>query len=671
MDRLEDFDALFLRGSKSDGEPGMLSRGYYWMSVNMLNVGGVLSCRPGYRCIVRLPQGHLQGASLFRPKVGLEEMLVVIEGHVYAAVWPFTSWRLLTNLHFSPSAKQIYWSMTEQSARRLDDTLESAIEIIDPRATLFIQDGGFTAPGWYDGSNSGHLRDHPFQTPIGGVMRWVGDRLWVADGSNVFASDIADPFSFREIIYLGGVGSFSFQSEVTAMALTPSLEVRQLLVFTESNCSLLQANIRDRSAWPNTAGFQQEVFAIGCPSQRSIVEHVGGLTWMTQQGVVTLDTAVNTKHTARVPIRDSELHISKMELHEDISLVAGAAFQKFVLMSVPAHDLYNKHTWVLNNASYESLTDESGPSWSGYWMGTRPVEWVYGTMATTERIYHVSADEDGENRLWESFLEERLDNGCPIAWCFESRGYFGQTSEVQKRLGQDCKFCYADVKLAGIEEDLDLAVFYAGGLRGSYKPILQRRIKVARGCFRQGQEYSDQTDVFAYKPQVRKERTEDARGQSMDQETGSCPVEREKNEDTDDCFQLMVAGHGPATLCWLRVLATPEVDDFDGEGTACTNEEGERALRFDGAGAKTDTLAEADAALSGRAIRWFESNQTASVTSDDGVFSSVAVGHAESIVSQAAADRVAQVIATKQADRDVQGQQPAILSYGKGFDETV
>jgi hypothetical protein len=94
-------------------------------------------------------------------------------------------------------------------------------------------------------------------------------------------------------------------------------------------------------------------------------------------------------------------------------------------------------------------------------------------------------------------------------------------------------------------------------------------------------------------------------------------------------------------------------------------------LRFDGAGAKSNSLAEADSALAGRAIRWFESNQTASVSSDDGAFSSVAVGHAESIVSQAAADRVAQIIALKQADRDVQGQQTPILSYGKGFDETV
>lgn len=671
MDRFEDFDGLFIKGAKSDAEPGLIPRGYYWMAVNMLNVGGVLSCRPGYRCIVRLPEGKLQGAALFRPKVGLEEMLVVIEGHVYASLWPFQNWRMLTNLHFSPSAKQIYWSMTEQSARRLDDTLESAIEVIDPRAVIFMQDGGFTAPGWYDGSNSGHLRDHPFQTPIGSVMKWVGDRLWVADGANVYASDISNPFSFREIIYLGGVGSFTFPSEVTAMAITPSLEVKQLLVFTESNCSLLQANIRARDTWPNVENFQQEVFAIGCPSQRSVVEHVGGLAWMTQQGIVTFDTAVSTKHTARVPIRDSELHVSKMELHEDLSLVAGAAFQKYILMSVPAHDLYNKHTWVLNNASYESLNDTATPSWSGYWLGTRPVEWVYGTMATSERIYHVSADEDGQNRLWETFLEERLDNGCPIAWLFASRGYFGLTSETAKRMGQDCKFCYADVALTGIEEDLDLAVFFAGGMRGAYKPILQRRIKVARGCLRPGQEYSAQTDIFAFKPQTRKERTEDVRGQDDDVDTGSCPVERDVSEYIDESFQLLVAGHGPATIRWLRVLATIKNDDLDGEGTACTDETGENALRFDGAGVKANSLAEADAALAGRAIRWFESNQTASVTSDDGAFSSVAAGHAESIVSQAAADRVAQVIALKQADRDVQGQQPPILSYGKGFDETV
>lgn len=667
MVRIEDFDALWLKGCKSDTDPGVLPRGYFWLAVNMLNEAGVLTCRPGMRCVVKLPEGKLQGGALFRPKVGLEEMVVVVDGHVYVSPYPFTSWRMLDNLHFLPHAKQIYFCLTEQSVQRITTDLESALEVIEPKAVLIMQDGGNTAPAWYDGSNSGHLRDFPFQTPAGGPMRWVGDRLWVGVGSNVYASDIANPLSFRELVYLGGVGAFTFPGEVTALAITPSLEVRQLLVFTEFNCSLLQANIRQRATWENTEGFQQEVFSIGCPSQRSVTEHFGGLTWMSNQGVMTLDTAVSTKHTARIPMRDSELHVSKIELHENLDLVAGGAYQKYVLMSVPAHDLFNKHTWVLNNASYESLSDTGGPSWSGYWLGTRPVEWIFGNIATTERCYHLSADEDDQNRLWECFLEERLDNGCPIPWLLITRGYFGLTSETQKRLGADCRFCYADLALTGIEEDLDLAVFYAGGMRGAFKKLLQKKIKVLRGVFRSGQNYDINTPIFAYKAQARRPRTEDARGQDADVDTGSCPIERDKNEDTDECFQLAVAGYGPATIRWIRALATDENDEYDGDPDACKDETKDSALRYDGAGAQDADIT----ALGAKLEHYFESSQTANVADDSGDFASVAVGFAQTIISQACADRVAGIVALKQADRDVQGQMPNILSYGKGFDETV
>ena len=652
----------FFRGAKSDSDPGALPLGYYWSAFNAVNVGGHLSCRPGYKCIAQLPAGRLQGASIFRPLQGLEQLMFCVDGVLYASPYPFTSFSMIPNVRLSPDAEQVFWCLATQSARRISSDLTSAVELISPRAVLFIQDGGLSAPAWFDGSQSGQLRDDPFALPSGGPMAWVGDRLWQARGRYVYASDIANPFSFREQIYLGGAGAFVYERDVTALTATPGLPAPQLLVFTDENCSLVKANIRDRDSWATTDDFSAEILRIGATGQRGVVSHFGQLAWFSQAGVHFLDSAVQKQLKARVALRDNEMMVSKSVLGESLRLVAGGAWGQFMLFSVPAEDTFNRHTWVLNDASIETLNDESGPSWCGYWIGTRPVEWVYGQIAGSERCYHVSTDEDGVNRLWETFRPERLDNGCPITWGVESRGYFGAATQAQKLPGSDCKFAYADLALTAIEEELDIGVFYAGGMRGAYKQIMARQVRAMRGNVVTGQEITATSDLFALKPQARKVRTEDARGQTPETDTGSCPAESDKLEDQDDSFQLLVVMHGPATIRWIRAFGTHEQEDLSGDSEACQNETGSAAIRFDGSGAKEDTDSEALASVASRPLQFFESNQTTTLTA--GEFSAVGVGYATSVVSQEAADRVAMRIAVQQAEATLAGQLPPVLSAG-------
>lgn len=664
--KLTDFDGTFFRGAKSDTDPGQVPAGYYWGGLNVINQGGVISCRPGYNCLITFPDGNLQGGAFFFPKTGLEQLVAVIDGRVFAAEYPFLSFRQLENLQFSPSAKQIFFEMTEQSAKRRTDDLGSAIDIISPRSVLFMQDGGATAPAYYDGSESGHIRDKAFETPAGGAMKWIGDRLWVATGGLVKSSDIANPFSFREQLYLGGIQAFSFPSEVTAMAGTPGLDSPQLLVFTESNCSLIKANIRTRSDWAVEPDMQREIFKVGTGSQRSVVEHFGQLMWHSpQNGVTFFDSALLSKQTARLPSRDSEMAVSKSQLGPDSSLIAGGAFGQYLLMSVPAGDIYNSHTWVLNDASMETLADSTGPSWAGVWTGTRPVVWLSGVIAGKSRIYQMSKDDDGSNRLWEAFVPQRLDNGCPITWAVEFRGHFGQTSQVQKPPGSEVKFRYLDIALTGIEETLDIAAFYAGSLRGAYKKILDRRVSVARGNLSYHTTITAETQLFGFKPQSRKLRSQDA-GAMLDDESGACPVEHWKNEDIDESFQIMVVGHGPATIRWLRSFSDPESDRETGNPeTACGSECPVNAIRFDGYGAKAENLIEASESLAVRSGN-FTSNKT--VTLEYGGIVAVGVGYAESYISQQVSDRVACRIATRMAENEIMGQLPSVLSAGVGLE---
>jgi hypothetical protein len=666
-ERVIDFDGTFFRGVKSDIDPSQLPIGYVWTAMNMLNLGGVLSCRPGYRCLLTLPDGNLQGAALFRPKTGIEQLMVAVEGRVYVAEYPFLNFRLLNNIQFSPTAKQIFWAQTTQSAERVSEDFTAAIRVIIPKAVMFMQDGGATAPGWYDGADSGHIRDHAFDTPAGGPMCWVGDRLWVAFENQVFASDIANPFSFREEVYLGGVTSFFFASDVTALVKTPSIESPQLMVFTATDGSILEANIRDRSQWPTTPNFQEEIIQVGCPSQRAAVSHYGRLVWFSPSGVTFFDPALSGKITTRLPLRDNEMLVSKSRLSEDLSQVAIGMFGQFLLVSVPAEDIYNRHTWVLNHASMETLSDDSGPSWSGYWTGTRPVEWVAGMIADAERIFYVSVDLDGKNRLWEAFRPERLDNGCPITWAFETRGYFGQTSAIQvKPPGERCRLAWADLALSSISEDLDLGVFYAGGARGAYKPILTKKISAQKGSLAYDQELTSESLIFAFKPQSRVVRTEDANQQSATQETGSCGIERADLESVDESFQLLVVGHGPATIRWIKPYAFLVPPDLSGNGEACLDETGANALRYDGVGAQADSAEEVTEELAAAPSQDFISSQTA-IVSEDGI-TVIGAGVAESFVSQRAADRVAAIIAERRAEVELQNALPPITSIGEVFD---
>jgi hypothetical protein len=665
--RFLDPDLTFFRGMASDKDPGALPLGYYWAGINVVNVGGMISCRPGYRCLVKLPEGKLQGATVFRPQLGIEQMLVCVDGAIYVAPWPFLNFRLIPNLLMSPTAKQIFWKQTTQTAERRTDDVNSAINLIAPRNVLFIQDGGFTAPAWYDGQNAGHIRGKLYETPVGGAMEWVGDRLWIANGNTVIPSDISNPFSFREGALSNATAALSFSGEVTALTKTPSLEFPQLIVFTPHDGSIVKADIRNRSLWPTTDGFQKEVFQVGCTSNRSLISHFGKLSWFSLSGVVTLDAAIASKVSARLPIRDNEMMVSKTLLPPDLSLVAGAAFGQYQLFSVPAEDSYNKHTWVMNGASYETLSDDSGPSWASYWLGTRPVEWVYGEISGAERIYHVSVDEDGENRLWECFLPERLDNGCPIMWAAMTRGYFGVTSAVKKVPGDDCRFAWADVSLVGVEENLDLGVFYAGGLRGAYKQILGKRISVMRGSLESGESITATSNLFAFKPQIRVERTQDANQMSESDETGSCPVEDQSNEGIDESFQLLVVAHGPGAIRFIRAVAFETPPDLSGAPEACVNEVPFNAIRFDGSGVKETSAELATEELALRPLARYTSNQTATVSQDGA--SAVGIGFSESVVSQEAADRVAEIIATKAAEAELNSQLPPVLSVGEGFDE--
>jgi hypothetical protein len=162
-------------------------------------------------------------------------------------------------------------------------------------------------------------------------------------------------------------------------------------------------------------------------------------------------------------------------------------------------------------------------------------------------------------------------------------------------------------------------------------------------------------------------RTEDAQQQSEDTDTGTCGVEASKDENRDDSFQLLVVGHGPATIKWIRTWSFLSPEDQSGNPDSCVNEAQFNAVRFDGSAVHSEDISTAAEELANKILQRFVSVKTETV--EEGGVSAVGVGMSESIVTQDAADRVASIIATKTAEAEILRVLPPVLSIGEGFDE--
>lgn len=641
---------MFIGGQNSSLNPSELPPSYYSRGMNVVNRGGIIQCRPGYRCRVLFPPGRLQGLFVFKPKQGAEIILVAVAGKIYKVESPYISSTEILGIQFSETAREIFFEQVEQS---LELNPDGSLTFITPKNLIVIQDGALTAPAVFDGTTAQHVRGAN-AIPLGGPMKWIGDRLWVARGVQLFASDLANPVAFTETDYIASVNAFIFSREITALARTPSESFPQLVVFTETTTSLIQAGIRNRTLWLSTENFQKEIFPrVGSVSMRSITQKNGFLWWYSLEGLTSMDAAAQAFVTSTISYRDEEMTDSKSRLSLDLSGVACAAFENYLLVSVPYADKFNKHTWVLDS-SVLPFVENSKPAWNSVWTGTRPVAWVSDSFNGESRIFFISVDYDGANRLWEAFTPDRLDDGCPITWWAELRGLNFQTPGLYK------EFRYADVYLSELLGTVDVAVFWAGAHRGKYKRIMTKRIRASRGTIRMDKNLKAGEKIFALKKQTRHTRTQDGRAIIADELLSSCDVEDQYEEFKDDSFQLLVVGSGPGAIRGCLAYAEPPVNDND-SGRCEIDETEENFVRFDGA-ASEDKQYENALNNFAEEIPLFFSVQTETVSS--GGLTEIGTAPAQSVISQADADKIARTIARRIASKRLEAILPSTASQG-------
>lgn len=556
--------AFFVDGMSSAADPLFIGDRAYRASMNTVHRGGLIKTRPGYRQIFTLPTGKLQGVSYFRPLVGTPFLVFAVAGVIYSSIFPFTTYTEIEGISLYAHAPKVYFATATRSAELQDD---GSIQSIAPKRVLIMQDGGYTAPVWFDGNGGGRLDPGANQTPLGGPLRFSGDRLWQARGNKLFASDISDPFSFVENIYAAEGGFFIFPENIVALEEIPSLDSPTLIVFCENSTHLIQSGLRDRSTWKETNNFQRPLFpGVGCTSHRSVVAQFGLLWWMSRSGLTNFNAAAQARVSSRLSPQDTAMAVSKVNLSPDLSNVALGVLENYLLASVPYGDRYNAHTWVLDQAVVSEVEKESNESWSSYWTGTRPVEWASGVFNNVQRLFHVSVDEDGENRLWEAFTPDRVDNETPITSFVETKTHIDFSPQAT---GLDKKrFLFGEVHMVDIVGPVDVAIYWAS-TRGKYHKLGDWHLEAAQGSPRAGVAVDNPS---TYRPQSRLIRTPEVQ-QTKDDTCSSCGVESDLDDWMDIGFSLLIVWTGQAALRSYRIFVDPR--DESGTGEKAYDETGE------------------------------------------------------------------------------------------------
>lgn len=467
--RLSDGGVDFLLGVNSNLSPRSLNSSQVAWMINCINKGGDINTRPGYESKFRLPDGRAQGMVSFTPTGGITNLVMAVSGLIYVSEFPFTDYTQLPNIEFDANVDFIAFKEALQA--------KDGSTVIDPKAVLMMQDGK-GKPAYWDGHTSRHLNPGaPSNETVQGLwMEWIGNRLWVARGRELFASDIFDPLHFTENTYLSLGGSLNAMDGDVITMLARTADSLSLLVFTIHNTTIVQAGITDRSQWQITPNFIALRFpGVGSAAGKSGFYHNGELWWYSVEGSRRFTQVGSSILTSRNSVSSIEMKRSFDNITKQVqSKVCGFSFNTFLGHSVPSGDIYNRHTWVLDTSTNSQITSDSPLAWQGIWMGTRPVEWVTLNVMGEDRCFYLSQDTCGV-RVWEAFKDERLDNGGRIFCSVEFPGLlFGEKISFKK-------FLYDEFYLTELSGDVDLTVDYRGDA-GCWKNILDVHL-CAKDCF--------------------------------------------------------------------------------------------------------------------------------------------------------------------------------------------
>jgi hypothetical protein len=588
-----------------------------WLE-NAVTQGGFVQTRPGYKTrltfdtaiqgsaanewwqAVEGPIVHPQMMVRFRPTNGQQQLVFAISGSIFFSLinsdGSLSTPQWITSFQFNPNADLIVGTPCIQSASIIGGQY---VNNIAPRNLLIIQDGVSRAGIW-DGltgvhanpakrittdSEGGTLYPEAWnQTRIGLWMAWSGNRLWVSNGPNVYASDLNDPTHFTEELQLQSLPVLTFEDDVTGMIDrgTSGNNRSQVVIFTATTTETAWSGIQNRIpnefgvGWAYTPDFRTKIFdAVGCVAGKSVIVHRGILYWKSAAGIVLFDSTQTVNSSQNLPPIDQEMAYSKMRISppsDAMDLTCAGRLGSYVWWSVPVGKttqgrIYNSHTQVLDrqttvvrSVSVGGAFQAGTTGWQGVWTGIRPVQWANARVGGQETVYAISIDSEGAVHIWQAFQANRADNGQRIPWFVETRTHPIQPTIFEYGTIQSFKLMldqiYGNVSINGMFK----------GLRGRYHSLLDTTITATPGsAFTPlpgvvGLQYP----VANYGVQSRIVNSKEYKGVMTD--CNSQNVESKNPDSTDAAFALAIRVTGRAALTAYQIFTLTEPQPTGGTG---------------------------------------------------------------------------------------------------------
>ncbi len=544
---------LWLDGVNTSVSPESVPERQIVWGVNVDNKGGQISTRPGFDHTFQLGDGKNQMLTHFRSSNGTDYVVAGVNGKVYAAIYPFTSFMeiftgLSTVAEFFTHCEVVRGAcrVVEEGAgfEHGDFKTVGMRTKVGTRRQLVISDG-VNNPITFDGAIVIQSDPAKYGIPKCTWMAYSKNRLWVYDHINkdIRWSDIDDPTTFYDVGFLAGGGSLSLDGECTGLASLPDLS-GDILAFERDRTWVINASIaiKTESEWKTTPKFFRVLFPhVGCLAGKSFTSHYGDLWWWSNVGLTSLRRAQESIQDDELNPSDLEMTRSRKTFGAAVNYPTGVSHENYFLMAMPGGDI-----WAKNNSPASLLNSNTSPAWVGVWTGLVPKEFcTFTRLENGERFtFALSSDKDGHNRIWRLFRDSKTDNGGRIECSAEFRLHPLGGIFLEKR------FLNFAARLRNLWGDIQINGFYRG-TRGSWKQILDKEIRVA--------EVYD-ADNFPIR-QMRKVVSSEADHHSPC--AGACN-ESGRTENIDGAFQLLLKWGGELTLESYQLTAFVDNQSFIG-----------------------------------------------------------------------------------------------------------
>lgn len=299
--------------------------------------------------------------------------------------------------------------------------------MVETQGAFVIQDGQSDAI-IYNGSIARRADPALKEVPRGTVMAYGNGRLWVATdgGHTLVAGDIAgtavnSDLFFTENTYLQGGGGLYFAAPAIGMSFMPANNTAtgygSLMVFGASFTKTIRAEITQRDYWSQIPGFQVDTLdSIGTCGQFAITRVNQDLYWRDASGQVRSLRAASAEQEApgNSGLSREVSRITDYETKSWLGQCSGTYFDNRIFFTASPFLLPNgakafKNLISLDCAPLATMRGKAPPAYDGQYCGANFVRLLTGRFSGSPRMFAISTDDDGMNRLWEYEPEKRED----------------------------------------------------------------------------------------------------------------------------------------------------------------------------------------------------------------------------------------------------------------------